>query len=650
MAIVKMNKFILLLLESHKEKLLEALQTFGGVQFINLQDEGIIEGYNDLNGLSKDEVGEKYILYEENLSKIRFALDFLQTYVPQKSNFLSILEDKKEMPLSQLTSVMKNNNWNDVYRVLKNKEAELNDLHNQKTKLEAEICTLANWTNFDTPLKFLRELKFSIPFLGTTAKQYEDILIRDFSEQIMNGYLEILNRDNQDIYIFALVHHSEQEKTQELLKKFGFSTFSQNYDTVPIEIVEDCNSTIKQLTTKEEQIKECIKSFDGEREHLLVAYEYFNNLILRLNACNNFLKSEKVITICGWTPVESNRELEVLVKKSIGNEYYIDFSEVEEQEAGGVPIKLINNSFSTPFENILEMYSMPLYTEIDPTPILAVFYFMFYGMMLSDAGYGLIMVLASAFALSKVKSKEKRNTFKLFLFAGISTMFWGAIYGGWFGDLSNYFGFNPPKLLDSTADIAQIFILSLIFGVIHIFIGLGIKGYILVRSGNIKDAVYDVLTWYLTLIGSILMLIGVGGKFATVLFVIGIVGLLLTQGRAAPTLGGKIGGGIYGVYGITGYLGDVVSYSRLLALGLATGFIANALNLIINLFPSPIKYVLAPFLFLGLHTFNLLINALGSYVHAARLQYLEFFSKFYEGGGKKFTPFKLSDKYIRIIK
>ncbi len=146
------------------------------------------------------------------------------------------------------------------------------------------------------------------------------------------------------------------------------------------------------------------------------------------------------------------------------------------------------------------------------------------------------------------------------------------------------------------------------------------------------------------------MLVGVGASVGKILLIIGLVGLLLTQGRSAPTLGGKIGGGIYGVYGATSYLGDVVSYSRLLALGLATGFIANALNLIVNLIPSPFNYVISPILFIALHLFNLLVNALGSYVHTARLQYLEFFNKFYEGGGKKFTPYKLSEQYLKITK
>jgi len=297
------------------------------------------------------------------------------------------------------------------------------------------------------------------------------------------------------------------------------------------------------------------------------------------------------------------------------------------------------------------MYSLPLYKEIDPTPILSIFYFLFFGMMLSDAGYGLIMVIVSSIALKKVKDTAKRNTFKLFLFAGISTVIWGAMYGGWFGDLfSNYLGIKIPYLIDPAKGITQILILSVIFGLVHIFVGLGLKAYILIRSGQLKDAIYDVLTWYFVLIGAILMLVGVASSVGKILLIIGFVGLLLTQGRSAPTLGGKIGGGIYGVYGSTSYLGDVVSYSRLLALGLATGFIANALNLIVNLIPSPFSYIISPILFVALHLFNLLVNALGSYVHTARLQYLEFFNKFYEGGGKKFTPYKLSDQYLKITK
>ncbi|WP_138206076.1 V-type ATP synthase subunit I [Haloimpatiens lingqiaonensis] len=650
MAIVKMNKFTLLTFESQKEKLLEALQNFEGVEFINLQEEQSTEKIEEFKDLVKDEVDLKCAKYEENLSKLKFALNFLQRYIPQKSGVKAFLEDKKQLSYRGLNSIMEKNSWENTYSDLKEREVKLNTLSNERTKYETEIKSLELWRNFDAPFKYLKEFKKTSYFIGTLAKQYEQELVSKFKDEIQYGHFEILNSQNQDIYIFAMVHESEKQKAEELLKNYGFSYATLNYEEEPRVLIENYSAKIKEINKEEEIIVGEIKQFISNVEELQLAYEYYNNLIIRNYASNNFLRTNKIVTICGWIALENNKELEDAVIKTIGQDYYLNFSEVSEEEVEKVPIKLKNGGFSSAFESLVEMYSLPLYSEVDPTPILSVFYFIFFGMMLSDAGYGLIMVIASAYAIKKVKDPERRKTFKLFLFAGISTMIWGTIYGGWFGDLLNYFGIKPPMLIDPTRDISQIFILSLAFGVIHVFVGLGIKAYILIRAGKLKDAIYDVLTWYLTLIGAILMLVGIGGSLGKWLLIVGLVGLLLTQGRTAPSLGGKIGGGLYGVYGITGYLGDIVSYSRLLALGLATGFIANALNLIVSLFPVPIKYILSPILFVGLHLFNLVINALGSYVHAARLQYLEFFGKFYEGGGKKFTPFKLSEEYIKITK
>lgn len=650
MAIVKMNKFTLLTFESQKEKLLEALQNFEGVQFINLQEEQAIEEVEEFKELRRDEVDSKCAEYEENLSKLKFALDFLQGYIPQESGLKAFLQDKKELSYSGLNSIMEKNSWKETYSSLKEKEVKLNTLNNERTKYETEIKSLELWKNFDAPFKYLKEFKKTSYFLGSLAKQYEQELTSKFQDEIKYGHLEILNSQSQDIYIFAIVHESETNKAEELLKNYGFSYLALNYEEEPKVLIENYSAKIMEINHEEEIITEEIKKFNNKIEELQLAYEYYNNLVIRNYASNNFLKTKKIVTICGWNTLENNSELENTIKKVVGQDYYLDFSQITEEETEKVPIKLKNGGFSSAFESLVEMYSLPLYSEVDPTPILSVFYFIFFGMMLSDAGYGLIMVLASLFAISKVKDPERRKTFKLFFFAGISTMIWGTIYGGWFGDLLNYFGVNPPMLIDPTKDISQIFILSLAFGVVHVFVGLGIKAYMLIRAGKLKDAIYDVLTWYLTLIGAILMLVGIGGSLGKWLLIAGLVGLLLTQGRTSPSLGGKIGGGLYGVYGVTGYLGDIVSYSRLLALGLATGFIANALNLIVSLFPVPIKYVLSPILFVGLHLFNLVINALGSYVHAARLQYLEFFGKFYEGGGKKFTPFKLSEEYIKITK
>jgi V/A-type H+-transporting ATPase subunit I len=252
------------------------------------------------------------------------------------------------------------------------------------------------------------------------------------------------------------------------------------------------------------------------------------------------------------------------------------------------------------------MYSLPNYKEVDPTPVLSIFYFMFFGMMLADAGYGIIMVIGTALALKLFKlEKDTKNFMRLFLYLGISTVFWGAVYGGWFGDAPKAFLGKPAAYVLSPADdIMKVFALSIVFGVIHILVGLGMKAYVLIRDKKYLDAVFDVGLWYVSLAGIFMIfspdLKGIG----KVVMTIGFVGLVLTQGRDAKSIGGKIGGGIYGLYGITGYIGDIVSYSRLLALGLAGGFIANAFNLMINLIPGSGRIIAGPIIFIGVHIFN----------------------------------------------
>ncbi|SUY47820.1 V-type ATPase 116 kDa subunit [Clostridium putrefaciens] len=651
MAIVKMNKFTLLAFESQKKQLLEELQRFEGVQFINLQDQETLDKHQELKGLRKDELGVDFSEYESTLLKIKFSLDFLKPYMEKESTLKSFLNGKKTLNYKDLEESIKTNNWQEVYENLKEKERKLNALGNERTKLETEISTLSLWKKFDAPFIDLKNLKYVSTFIGTFATQYELDLIKEFNEVLKNGYIEIVNKDVQDTYMYALVPKEDEDKAREILKNYGFNSFALVHDSTPKILIDDYRAKVVELNKEEENIKLELKKLNYDFENLEEAYDYYNNIALRLKTSENFLRTENIVTIYGWNIVDTNEDLKDSISRAIGEDYYLNFSEVLKEDIEDVPIKLKNNKFSEAFESIVEMYSLPLYSEIDPTPILSVFYFIFFGMMLSDGGYGLVIVIAALLGMKFSKDKSKKKTFKFFLFAGISTIVWGAVYGGWFGDLfTEYFGIKIPFLLDPPNSIIEIFALSLGFGIIHIFIGLGIKAYMLIRDHKVKDAIYDVLSWYVTIIGSIMMIAGRGGSIGKWMLIGGLITLLLTQGRSAPTLGGKIGGGVYGVYGITGYLGDIVSYSRLLALGLATGFIANALNLIVSLFPKPFIYVLAPILFVALHLFNLLINALGSYVHAARLQYLEFFNKFYEGGGKKFTPYKLSEEYIKITK
>jgi V/A-type H+/Na+-transporting ATPase subunit I len=274
--------------------------------------------------------------------------------------------------------------------------------------------------------------------------------------------------------------------------------------------------------------------------------------------------------------------------------------------------------------------------------------FVFFGMMLSDVAYGLFLSAGSFWALKTMELKESHRKFvKLFCFLGISAVFFGVLYGSYFGDV--FSSFIRPVWLDPSADPISILKIAIIMGGIHLFTGLGIKAYNLIKNGQVLDAVFDIGFWYVTLIGAALILFGpaqIGKPMAAA----GTIGLVLTQGRENKSIFGKLAGGLFGLYSITGYLGDVLSYSRLLALGLATGLIGSSFNLLVRLVGfNPLVIVFAVIIFIGGHTFNLLINILGAYVHAVRLQYLEFFGKFYTGGGRAFVPLASEMKYYNLI-
>lgn len=350
--------------------------------------------------------------------------------------------------------------------------------------------------------------------------------------------------------------------------------------------------------------------------------------------------------------------MENLLKKY---EFYYNIEEPDPDEE--VPILLHNNGVVTAFEGVTSMYSLPARHDIDPTAILAPFYFIFFGLMLSDAAYGIILSVGCAIILKKYKLEGTMyRMFKMFFYCGISTFIWGALFGGWFGDFftvaaRTMFGVDfaiNPIWFNPLEEPMKLLIFSLILGGIHIFVGMGVQAYMYIRDGHPLDALFDIGLWYLLLIG--LVLFGFGGSLIPSLVpvgkymaIVGTVGILVTGGRKKKGLG-KITGGLGSLYGITSYLSDVLSYSRLLALGLATGVVAQVINTLGSLAGGGIVgSIVLIVVFLAGTVFNIAINALGAFVHSCRLQYVEFFGKFYTGGGREFRPFERKTKYVKIL-
>jgi len=446
----------------------------------------------------------------------------------------------------------------------------------------------------------------------------------------------------------------------EVLRKNGFS---------PIVFEDIMGKAAENIAAFEKQIEEIKKETAENEEKLsLLADEkqvleyYYDSLVIKREksaVLSSIVKTEKSFYFDGWCPKESVSEVEKILEDK---GCYYEFKAPEKDEE--TPVLLKQNKLVEPFEAITNLYSIPSSKELDPTPFLAPFYFIFFGLMLSDAGYGLILSVICFIVLKKFRLEGMmKKLVTMFMYCGISTMFWGIMFGGVFGDFVNVFcgtilGIDftiNPLWFNPVQEPMTLLIFSLILGAIHLFVGMGLKAYMLIKNGQTVDAICDIFLWYLLLIG--LVLFAVGGSIAPALStigmwmsIIGAVGILVTGGRNKKGIG-KITGGLGSLYGITSYLSDVLSYSRLLALGLATGVVAQVINTLGSLAGGGVKGAIVMIVVFTIGTvFNLAINVLGSFVHSSRLQYVEFFGKFFEGGGTAFNPFRRKTKYVDIIK
>ncbi|BCZ47536.1 V-type ATP synthase subunit I [Clostridium gelidum] len=647
MAIVKMNKFTLLAFESKKDELLGALQAFSNAEFINLQDEKLLENNDVLRNLNMDQVDSDIAKWEDQLSKVKFTMQFLEKYVPKKSLIKSLCQEKLSLTMPELETKALGSNWKEIYEEVKQKDDELVALENEETKLKGSVQSLKPYEAFDSPLGVLKDLDKTSYFLGSVETKYEETL----NIELNDCYLEIVSKDDQDTYFFMLTNKDNEKVVEDALKRIGFTPFKFEEEETPLKLIYDYNERISLIDANKFILKEKLAGFEEQLKIIHLVYEYYNNLVSRKTISSNFLKTESTSVIQGWVPINQNQKFTTIAKDVLGDDYYLNFEDVKEEEIDQVPILLENNDLNESFEAVTGMYSLPKYNDIDPTPLVTPFYLIFFGMMVADAGYGLLMLIGTLLALKFFHFDDAmKKMVKFFMYLSFPTILFGLMYGSVFGNLIKFKG-----LIDTGKDFMTILVLSLVFGVIQIFFGLGIKAYVLIKVGKPLEALMDVGSWAITLLS--LGGIGAGSMLNIPILkticiigaIIGAVLIVVTQGRAAESIGGKIGQGLYELYGITSYLGDLVSYTRLMAIGLSGGSIAGAINMIIKMVPGPIGiFIIGPLLFIIFQTVNLLLSLLSGYVHTLRLTYVEYFSKFYDGGGRAFKPFETTNKYINL--
>ena len=637
MAIVKMKKFKLFALEKDRKSLLKELQKFSYVHFVKTKE--------DDESLKEIELNQDMTIIKEKSQKVKWMLNYFSKLFPKETKKEIDESSIKETLFVLLEQQASKYDFSNDYENLANISREMDSNKEEIANLETYRKELSKWLNIKESLGNLKAFKTAKFFLGTVAKKNFEPL-KDKLRNFEHTYIEEISDESSQINIMLLTSNTEEKELKNELKTYSFTETNFNFDTSFTEEYEKTKSREEELKKANEKLKEKVEKLLKLIPKLLIQKEYLDNALMRETVVSNFKATDTVNVIEGYIPLDMEEEFKKIVNKNSNKSNYLEITEVDKDDEE-VPILLKNSGITGLFASITQMYALPRYNEIDPTAILSIFYWIFFGMMVADFAYGLILFILSGLALMIGKFDENKRKFLKFFFAlSFSTMIWGLLYGSAFGDLIKL----PTQVLDSSKDFMSIFILSIIFGAIHLVIALGIKAYILIKNGHFMDVIYDVFLWYLTLTSLIILLLA--GRFGLSEFtknifiacaVIGMLGIVVFGARDAKTLVGRIGGGLYSLYGITSYIGDFVSYLRLMALGLAGGFIASAINIIVKMLVSKgiLGIILGIVVFTLGQSFNIFLSFLSSYVHTSRLTYVEFFSKFYEGGGKAFKKFRV---------
>ena len=637
MAIVKMKKFKLFALEKDRKSLLKELQKFSYVHFVKTKEDD--ESLKEIN------FNQDMTTIKEKSQKVKWMLNYFLKLFPKETKKEIDESSVKETLLVLLEQQANKYDFSNDYENLAKINGEIDSNKEEIANLEIYRKELSKWLNIKESLGNLKAFKTAKFFLGTVAKKNFEAL-KDNLRNFEHTYIEEISDESSQVNIMLLTSNTEEKGLKNELKTYSFTETNFDFDTSFTEEYEKTKFREEELKKANEKLKEKVEKLLKLIPKLLIQKEYLDNALMRETVVSNFKATDTVNVIEGYIPKDMEEEFKRIINKNSNKNNYLEITEVDKDDEE-VPILLKNSGITGLFASITQMYALPRYNEIDPTAILSIFYWIFFGMMVADFAYGLILFILSGLALMFGKFDENKRKFLKFFFAlSFSTMIWGLLYGSAFGDLIKL----PTQVLDSSKDFMSIFILSIIFGAIHLVIALAIKAYILIKNGHFMDVIYDVFLWYLTLTSLIILLLA--GRFGLSEFtknifiacaVIGMLGIVVFGARDAKTLVGRIGGGLYSLYGITSYIGDFVSYLRLMALGLAGGFIASAINIIVKMLVSKgiLGIILGVVVFTLGQSFNIFLSFLSSYVHTSRLTYVEFFSKFYEGGGKAFKKFRV---------
>ena len=640
MAIVKMKKLRVIAMAGRREELLEGLLRLGCVEIS--EPDGKEQEWSALMRRGQS----RLLSAKEDITQAGTALAALKKYAQSKDGLFIQRRPVSEAEFLGGKTVEK---ARAVSRDIGEQLQALTRLQNEESRLLARQASLQPWRSLDMPLEL--EGTASVLFrMGVCPGGADTGAIKtELAAADAAAELYELSADKQQNYYLLVCHRADESAVMELLRPHAFSVVSfQGLTGTAAENLQNLERQLEENHGAQARAAEAIAALGGEKELLQLYTDRLRAEEAREVNAERMLTDGTILFFEGWAPAERMGDVQSLLEK-LGCAW--EASDPTEEEIPEVPVQLKNNWLTRPLNMVTEMYSLPAYNNVDPNPLMAPFFILFYGIMMADMGYGLLMFLAGTIISRKYRPKGTMgHMMGLMQLCGVSTFIMGAITGGFFGDfltqvvkITTGGDFALPALFTPLNDTLMILVGAMALGLVQIITGMAVSFIRKLKAGQVLDAVFEEVTWWIVFIGIGLMAAG-------------ITNLALYAGLALIVLGplvtGQGFGKIMGIFGslynhVTGYFGDILSYARLMALMLAGSVIAQVFN---TLGAIPGNIVIFLVISLAGNALNFALNLLGCYVHDLRLQCLEYFGKFYEDGGKPFKPLAMETKYVDITK
>ncbi len=609
---------------------------------------------------------------ERRLAAVTEALETLAKYSGRKG----FVQTRNQLDMEKFMAERYDAATKAVQQTLANKQRE-QECFAEIAARETRMHALAPWLTYALPLAETETGCCEITLGALPAKTK----IADMRAALAECCAEIESvfSDADGEYVCVICHKDDAAAAQRVLGENGFiKSALKEFSGMPREEYEACRLEVSNLQVELGQLKAWMFELAQSLDDIEALWDVENSALTLATAKQKLAQTESCVVLEGWAPIGRVDKISEVLGQI---ECAFEFEEPDEDDE--VPILLQNNKFAQNFEWVIGMYSYPKYGTYDPTMIMSIFYFILFGLMFADVGYGALLALGGFLIPPLIKMRDgMRRTFNMFGYCGIACVVCGVIFGGWFGDmpyvLMNLFGlyesteaamaavpfFNGLQValgdklyaLNPLTDPMPFLAIALGMGAVHLIAGMIVKFVLLCKSKQVFSAIFDIGSW-------LIMFAGLGVFFlhktaGIAMVVLGVLMVICTAGRAAKGIVMKLLKGLLGLYDLINYAADLLSYSRILALGLASAVIAQVINMvgtvfgdiIGGMFGNPFVNILLRCVILLVvsligHSVNMALNVLGSFVHTSRLQYLEFFGKFFEDGGEGFVPVADSDRY-----